>query len=77
MVLRKFSYAPPPLHAHLQGRAMDSQAKVGGSYFLIVPAVQKKCEVLTLGSLPNGDFLLQSKVLTSSLPPGVGASAGY
>ena len=59
----------------------DSGDKVGEiMYILIVPEMQSKSNdrVLTLGSLPKGDFLLRrgrqkSKVLTSSLSPGGGA----
>ena len=44
---------------HLQGRVGDSLAKVRGNYFSSVPAVQEKYDgFLTLGSLPEGDFLL-------------------
>ena len=52
---------PPPhthTHIHLRGRVGDSQVKVQGNYFLIVPRGNNKD--LTHGSLPNGNFQLLS-----------------
>ena len=50
-----------PTHPHplLQGRVGDSRAKVQGNYFSSAVSVQLNDRVLTLGYLPQGDFLLR------------------
>ena len=65
---------------HLHGRVGDSWAKVQGNYFLLVPTVQGILQGFGIRILTHGRFSIakgraKSKVLTSSLSPGVGFSA--
>ena len=59
----------------------DSRGKVLDNYFLIVPAVPRKCGGITLGHLPCWDFLMcrvgqRAGLLSSAFPHRAGLIPG-